>query len=213
MRNVNKVESTIVAQRTLRDVRDSKNYTIRKLADGNCWMTQGLKYSLSAGVAATGSYTTGGTFSFTPTSCSTNGKCVMNGNTVMNTQNRDGYYYNYYAATAGTNMDVSGVDATGSICPDRWRLPGVAGLAGSDSSHSYAHLLQIAYSATGAMMSAAPLNFALTGWYNGGNHGDTRGFYWNATAHFLLWSSTTVLPQHGDPGLYMAGFNVRCVAI
>ena len=131
----------------------------------------------------------------------------------MQTQNLDGYYYNYYAATAGTNMNISGVDATGSICPNGWKLPGVSALAGSDSSHSYARLLQTTYGATGATMSVAPLNFALTGMYSGGNHGDTRGFYWNATAHFLLWNSTTVQPQWGDTGLYIAGFNVRCVAI
>ncbi len=32
-----------VAQRTLYDIRDNNSYTIRKLADGNCWMTENLR--------------------------------------------------------------------------------------------------------------------------------------------------------------------------
>ena len=32
-----------VAQHTLSDVRDNNTYTVRKLADGNCWMSENLR--------------------------------------------------------------------------------------------------------------------------------------------------------------------------
>ena len=32
-----------VVQRTLYDIRDNNSYTVRKLADGNCWMTENLR--------------------------------------------------------------------------------------------------------------------------------------------------------------------------
>ena len=38
---------------TLRDIRDDKTYTIAKLADGNCWMTQNLDLDLSTGTTLT----------------------------------------------------------------------------------------------------------------------------------------------------------------
>ena len=55
----------IVAQRTLYDIRDNNSYTIRKLADGNCWMTGNLKYTLTANTDAIGvNHTTNNTFTF-----------------------------------------------------------------------------------------------------------------------------------------------------
>ena len=42
-----------VPQRTLSDIRDSKTYVVRKLADGNCWMVQNLGLDLSTSVTLT----------------------------------------------------------------------------------------------------------------------------------------------------------------
>ena len=62
-------EKCIVAQRTLYDVRDGNEYRIRKLADGNCWMTENLDLVLTAGNTLT-SYDTdlNNVSSWTPTS-------------------------------------------------------------------------------------------------------------------------------------------------
>ena len=38
-----------VASKTLTDERDGNNYTVRKLADGNCWMTENLRLTWAAG--------------------------------------------------------------------------------------------------------------------------------------------------------------------
>ena len=72
-----------VAQRTLYDIRDNNSYTVRKLADGNCWMTTNLNLSLSTNTPIIGSKNDGSAFTYTPTSCGgTNGSCAMNGNTM-----------------------------------------------------------------------------------------------------------------------------------
>ena len=42
---------TVVPTATLIDTRDNKTYTVAKLADGNCWMTQNLDLDLSAETA------------------------------------------------------------------------------------------------------------------------------------------------------------------
>ena len=44
-----KGNTAYVAQATLSDTRDSNSYTVRKLADGNCWMTNNLGLRLTAG--------------------------------------------------------------------------------------------------------------------------------------------------------------------
>ena len=57
-----------VAEKTLTDSRDGNTYRIRKLADGNCWMTQNLKLTWTAGSTVT---TQNGTW--TPTNSTISG--------------------------------------------------------------------------------------------------------------------------------------------
>ena len=139
-----------VAQRTLYDIRgangtgtsanpvsstsaNAKKYTIRKLADGNCWMTEDLNLPLSVGTTVEASYNDGSTFSWAPmssSSCPTSGtgsnwwwkaRCAMTGVTE---QVNGMWYYNFWAATAERNTSyVSNVDVDGSICPKGWKLP------------------------------------------------------------------------------------------
>ena len=85
-----------VAQSTLSDIRDGKTYTVRKMADGNCWMAENLKFELQANKTYTGvNNTTGNTITFnTGSTCSNNGACIMNGNTAYNST-YDSWYYNW----------------------------------------------------------------------------------------------------------------------
>lgn len=46
-------DTSYVPEVTLTDVRDSKTYLVRKLADGNCWMSQNLSLVLDAGTTLT----------------------------------------------------------------------------------------------------------------------------------------------------------------
>ena len=105
------------------------------MADGNCWMSDNLKFELQANKTYTGvNNTTGNTITFnTGAICgngNTNAACIMNGNTAENTNTSSEWYgewyYSWYAATAGSgtsSMTTSDGDATNSICPAHWRLP------------------------------------------------------------------------------------------
>ena len=59
-----------VAQRILYDIRDGNSYRVRKLADGNCWMTENLRLSLREGESVDVSLQSGGTQSWIPTTSS-----------------------------------------------------------------------------------------------------------------------------------------------
>ncbi len=215
-----------VAQHTLRDVRDNNNYTVKKLADGNCWMTSNLKYSLSANSTRVGvNHSTNQTFEFnTGSACSGNENCIMNGNTVM-TEHYDGYYYSWYAATAGTGTSsMTSSDATGSICPQGWRLP--ANYT-SSTAKSYGALTQTYLGFSGnthgnftVTMGGSPLGFALPGIYMNGSfsRGGTHSYYWSSTANATTTSYEMCLnvedtyPQCGTHPKYEGG-SVRCVNI
>ena len=230
-----------VAQRTLYDYRgadgtgnkdnkvtpdsaNAKSYMVRKLADGNCWMTQNLEIPLASGTTIEASYnTTASAYSFTPSAaCSGNGACSMNANTKADNGT---YYYSWYAATAetGTSTDVS-TDTSASICPIGWRLPANYTI---DQTKSYGSLTNsYGFTTNGAnspdnhvaQLESAPLNFARSGVYNGGlTYNGTRGYYWSSTAYtgaanayYFFYNTSYTFPQ--DHNAKYVGFNVRCVA-
>ena len=210
------------------DSANAKSYMVRKLADGNCWMTQNLEIPLASGTTIEASYnTTASAYSFTPSAaCSGDSDCSMNANTKTPAPNGN-YYYSWYAATAetGTKADVS-TDTSASICPIGWRLPANYTIS---TTKSYGSMTN-AYSFTTkganntqnhvAALESTPLNFARSGNYINGSlkSNGTGGYYWSSTAytdaanayHFLYNTSHTY-PQYGD-SKYL-GFNVRCVAV
>ena len=52
---VHSTNTNLVPEARLKDTRDNKYYTIRKLADGNCWMTDNLAYAKAGTLEPTGS--------------------------------------------------------------------------------------------------------------------------------------------------------------
>ena len=119
---------------TLTDTRDGKTYTIAKLADGKCWMTQNLA------LERTGTFTTltpsdsNVTSNFELPISQTSGseswgndedQATLNTKHLYSSGNSlYGNYYNYYTATAGTGgTDKTTGVASSSICPKGWRLP------------------------------------------------------------------------------------------
>ena len=119
---------------TLRDTRDNNTYTVAKLKDGKCWMTQNLR--LGDGKLNNRNLTPADTniatnFSFPSTSyCNTSyypydGVAGDGTPRYCNTNNATwGNLYNWYAATAssGSSNQQSG-NALYSICPKGWKLP------------------------------------------------------------------------------------------
>ena len=111
----------------LTDSRDGKTYTVAKLADGNCWMTQNLALGGSSAITLTSSdsdVSSNFTLPASTTSWYGDGQEYGLYNPYDNQDddiNRYGTYYSWSTAVAGT--DISANEATGSVCPKGWSLP------------------------------------------------------------------------------------------
>ena len=143
---------------TLTDARDTKSYTVAKLADGNWWMTQNLDlagntqlYSDTSDVAD-GYPSSGSSYYYKLPASSTSGFNSDTGQFVYNTTNRSDpsycssspgcySYYSWLAATAGSGSSASPDDggrAAYSICPKGWKLPSATtDGVGRDTNNGY----------------------------------------------------------------------------
>ena len=142
--------SALGQSNTLTDIRDNSTYTVARLSDGNCWMTQNLRLDISEAYSLSGDNTDiaeGTTWPETDVETpmetedgtwTTDNSAVLfakhpvkiNGNSNGDGLYQDsyGYYYSWCAATAGTCKNSSGEvlengNASGSICPKGWQLP------------------------------------------------------------------------------------------
>ena len=122
---------------TLTDSRDSKNYTVGRLADGKVWMTSNLNLAGGTVLSSdksdvpTTNYYTLPTSSTSGFSSSTTAYVYNSGNntTTCNSSQPCNSYYSWLAATAGgkdkndTAVNGDGYSAAYSICPKGWKLP------------------------------------------------------------------------------------------
>ena len=121
---------------TLIDERDEQEYTVRKLADGNCWMSENLRLGSNAETLTLTSklsdLATGRTFTL-PMATTADGVAWERLAETPFAYNKNsasyGNLYNWYTATAGARdnngtslMTTTGV-AADSICPKNWQLP------------------------------------------------------------------------------------------
>ncbi len=156
--------------KSLQDRRDGNTYTVYKLEDGNCWMTENLKLtsqsltdwkathpdddnnlkltSKYSNVASNSTYTLPTTFTSASSWTSTNSSFNA---TLASANANYGVYYSWFAATAGTSTTTTAkyTEAPSSICPKGWRLPsgGIGDAASEDVkkkqySYSYNKLLK-----------------------------------------------------------------------
>ena len=131
---------------TLTDSRDSKTYSVAKLADGKLWMTSNLNlaggtvlssdksdvpstnyYTLPASTTiSSGTSVQSGQFSSDTTAYVFN---TGNNTTTCNSSTPCTSYYSWIAATAGGKdssgnaVSTNGYNTAYSICPKGWRLP------------------------------------------------------------------------------------------
>ena len=221
------------------DIRDNKSYTVAKLADGDCWMTQNLRLGDSSAITLHPSDSdvsadwelpaaqTSGSGSWSDASNSNNTKHVYaQSNTTY------GNLYNWYTATAGTGLGTMSstsaanlTNASSSICPKGWRLPD----GGTSATKSW-YALDIALGGKGTNRTDAtqrnkfinaPYSFPYSGYYNYGNglsNQGSYGYWWSRSAYttaglayyFLLYSNGYVGPRTNiNVG---NGLAVRCVA-
>ena len=207
---------------TLKDSRDGNEYVVRKLADGNCWMTENLRLVGDGQTALTPDDSDVLDSSFVLTAsdnstwCTTNSAECFDKSMVYydNTKPVNGAYYNWYAATAGTtsySMPNAGIAAS-SVCPKGWRLP-VNG-----SSGEYKDLYDNYYNSFSLMTDTNGPHLTLAGYRSGsGVGGLTDGYYWTSGVGssisggsiYLKGASSTIYANYSNARSW--GLNVRCV--
>ena len=196
-----------VSTKTLVDTRDNNTYTISKLADDKCWMTQNLRI---AGKTLTPD-DSDVTSNYTVPASSESG---FSGFDASNAYiDSDDGFYTWYTATAGTGTQVfstRGQNTTVSICPKGWRLP-------TGGNNGEFKILYDNYNSPSALRSS-PVNFTLSGYVYSSSHryrgSDSR--YWSSTvysgsdAYNLGLGVSNVYPTNLN-GKHL-GFSIRCVA-
>ena len=198
-----------VPTKTLTDARDNNTYTVSKLADGRCWMTQNLRIINKTITPADSNVTS----NYTIPASSLSG--FISYDTSNAYVDSDGGFYTWHAATAGTGttaIAVQGQNAPASICPKGWRLP-------TGGNNGEFKILSANYPSYGSMINSDPANFTLAGGVYNSMRGQQGliGYYWSSTtvsnngAYYMgLQNSGDVNPVHAD-GKY-SGFSVRCIA-
>ena len=196
-----------VPTKTLTDTRDNNTYTVSKLADGKCWMTQNLRIAGKTITPSDSNVTT----NYTIPASSISGFNAYDTSTAY--VDSDGGFYNWYTATAGTDtqaLSTQGQNTTVSICPKGWRLP-------TSGSGGEFQALYNNYNSSSALRSN-PVNLTLSGSVLGNSRSDqgSYGNYWSSTinsskyAYILGLNTSNVIPAFSDDKL--SGFSVRCVA-
>ena len=220
------VSATNVPTTVLRDTRDTNSYTVKKLADSRCWMTDNMKLADASIDSTNSNLPPGATFDVPASSeegwCSDATEACFNKANVLdagNIQHQEyGMYYSWNAATAGYGL-YSQIpifeDVPYSICPKGWRLP-------SSKSSGDFQTLRNAYSSSvfGDDWRISPLNFPLSG-YRGTSSIASQGVegsYWSSTASnnagaFGVRVGSSTVDMNTESGYYIyRGFSVRCIA-
>ena len=181
---------------TLIDTRDGSDYTVAKI-NGNCWMTQNLR--LSGGRTLTSADSNvASNWSFPSTPLAGSSYSYTDPQVTISSNTSYGGYYNFCAASAGTNCQTSSaVNTTYDICPKGWRLPTLSEM---DGIRSYG-------SAFSPVLSGNYSNGTL---YLTGSF----GYWWSATAY---GSYNQYSLGYNGSSLYTnnfykyRGFSVRCI--
>ena len=183
------------ANYTVKDARDDNEYTVRYI-NGACWMTQNLR--LSGGRTLTSADSNvASSWSF-PSNSLTSGDSYTEARSTISSNTSYGGYYNYCAASAGTNCQTSStVNTTYDICPKGWRLPTYNEQSGIISyTSAFSPVLSGYYSNR---------SLELTGSF---------GHWWSATAYDSTYQCNLYYYSGGlEPGAGTKshGFSVRCI--
>ena len=183
---------------TVTDRRDNNTYTVRYI-NGNCWMTQNLR--LAGGTTITSTYSNVSSSYTIPTTDLTSGDSYTDGRIHNSGDTTTGYWYNFCAASAGTNCQNSTqYDTTYDICPKGWRLP------------TYNEFRGI--TGTSYISAFSPVTGGI--YYNGSLNSTSTGYWWSSTAggsnyQYNLYYHGSSLGTNSSGGSKYNGFYVRCI--
>ncbi|MBR2543538.1 InlB B-repeat-containing protein, partial [Candidatus Saccharibacteria bacterium] len=203
--------------RTLTDRRDSKTYTIKKMADGKCWMTQNLRLVgprtlTSADSNVSSNFALPASTNWSVPGYSSTGTAMLkdSGNTSY------GVYYNWYTATAGTGTyNLTYGTASASVCPKGWHLPTSTEFQTLFNAYTIANLASTWTPATaGHITSAGSISTGRGASYWASNNNGNEYATVSTIGASLLnptgsswYSATAVVNYNKDYGL-----TVRCLA-
>ena len=201
---------TPYGQATLTDSRDgtTRTYTIAKLPDSLCWMTQNLNLGASTDITLTPDDTDITSDFVLPASTTDFATSNSTENYVLPkvlTDDTYGGYYSYAAAIANTSSYSSTINIATSICPRNWDLP---------TRTQYNNLRTVTGNTTFAAVNASPYNFIYAGYRNGTS-------FSNQTNTIRLWTSTnysssqayyTTAYNTANYNYKRYGESIRCVA-
>ena len=226
MQNLTSSSCTTTA-RLAKDTRDNRVYTIKRLADGNCWMMENLdlgRTSLTTNLTSSNSNVsttvTSSTFNgwkkTSGTGTYTAGQYIPVDGTDSTSGTAYGVLYNYYAATAGTITGSSNsLNATSDICPAGWRLP--TGGSSGEQRNLYYNSSYNTYNKARAAQSSGGLALSLAGQFytSSPTLKASGGTYWSSsmndatTMYDMYLSTSAVTPANNNARTY--GFSIRCV--
>ncbi len=210
---------------TLKDTRDNNSYTVRKFADGRCWMTsnlllKGSRTLTSADSDVTSSYILPAPItSLSSTDFSDSNYYVAQSYNTSSANSGNTVYYSWTAATAGAgaSSSLSSGNASTSICPRGWKLPS----GDTDGEYRALALSESLYNEAGTIkIQDLPYNFKHTGFVRDGRFslGSSYGFWWSSTVSSAEYAYYMEI-KDGDvphPGTVIdsryRGFAVRCIA-
>ena len=224
---------------TVYDKRDEKDYTV-KLINGQCWMTQNLRYLGDTGSAAKTMTIGNGNSNVANTSItlyslnkddaqsfnayafsacgngSTGGytyACVYDSGSTST-----GVWYNYYAASAGTISGSSNsTAATSDICPAGWHLPSGPNTTANTDLNKLVGNTTSGYQNPTAGLTAFSAVAGGYYEYNGSLNNTGYGYWWSATAsgnmarYYPIYNSSNGQFSGNMSYNRYRGYFVRCV--
>ena len=209
---------------TVYDKRDGKDYMV-KYINGECWMTQNLRFTGTSVLAATSNVTADKTLTYyqLDTDGDASGEKCYSTNGYSNACIKDsgdttkGVWYNYMAATAGIISGTStSTVASQDICPKNWHLPsGPNTTANTDINKLVGSTTSGWQNPTTGLTAFSAV--AGGSYYNGSLSSTGYGYWWSATAdtpigRYVLVYNSSNGQFNGDYGdTRYRGFFVRCV--
>jgi uncharacterized protein (TIGR02145 family) len=197
--------------RRLRDTRDGTVYTIKKLEDGNCWMTENIRIA-DADISSTDSNLAEGKTWHIPESSEIGFSAEDNNSAYVHEAN--GGYYSFYTASGGLgSVNLRGGNVSQDICPKGWRIPTKSEL---DSLYND-------YYNSPSLIQGEP-NFYKSGFFAQGenytndiNESDAIGRYWTTSIYddgfaYAMIIKDDLSNENDSYGSFKsAGFSVRCL--
>lgn len=182
---------------TLTDARDNNTYTVRYI-NGACWMTQNLRIAQGTTLTPSDSNVTE---NYTiPHDDLTLGNSYTEARSHAGDDIDTGYWYNFCAASAGTNCQNSTqYDTTYDICPKGWRLPTSSEFdtINGDSFGSAFSPVAGGYYYNGSLVNTGPYGF----WWSSTAYDSIYQYYLGLSLGFLSTGSNRKYD----------GYYVRCI--